>query len=84
VFLREACAGCHRIAGTPATATVGPDLTDFGARQSIGALTVPNDPGRLAGWIIDSQGIKPGNLMPPISLGPADLDAIVAYLESLK
>ena len=84
VFLREACAGCHAVAGTTATATVGPDLTDFGGRASIGAVTVPNDRGHLAGWIVDSQAVKPGNLMPPLTLSPADLDALVAYLESLK
>jgi cytochrome c oxidase subunit 2 len=84
VFLREACAGCHTIQGTGATGTVGPDLTNFGSRGGIGALTVPNNPGNLAGWIANSQTIKPGNLMPPIVLSPADLQNLVAYLESLK
>lgn len=84
VFLREACAGCHRVAGTTAVAEIGPDLTDFGERRSIGAMTVPNDRGRLGGWIVDSQSVKPGNLMPPITLSPADLDAVIAYLEGLR
>jgi cytochrome c oxidase subunit 2 len=84
VFQREACAGCHAIKGTTATGTVGPDLTDFGARRSIGAVTVQNNPGNLAGWIANSQSIKPGNLMPPIVLSPTDLQNVVAYLESLK
>jgi cytochrome c oxidase subunit 2 len=84
VFLRESCAGCHTVRGTSATATVGPDLTNFGSRGSIGALTVPNTPGNLAGWIANSQSIKPGNLMPPIVIGPTDLQNLVAYLESLK
>jgi cytochrome c oxidase subunit 2 len=84
VFVRESCAGCHTIKGTPATGTVGPDLTNFGSRGGIGAFTVPNNPGNLAGWIANSQTIKPGNLMPPIVLSPADLQNLVAYLESLK
>jgi cytochrome c oxidase subunit 2 len=84
VFQREACAGCHTIKGTTATGAVGPDLTDFGARRSIGAVTVQNNPGNLAGWIANSQSIKPGNLMPPIVLSPTDLQNVVAYLESLK
>jgi cytochrome c oxidase subunit 2 len=63
---------------------VGPDLTYFGSRASIGALTVPNTPDNLSRWITDSQSIKPGNLMPPISLSPRDLSALVAYLEGLK
>ncbi|MEA2827715.1 MAG: cytochrome c oxidase subunit [Actinomycetota bacterium] len=84
VFMREACAGCHAIRNTQATATLGPDLSDFGSRQWIGSVTLPNTRGNLAGWISNSQTIKPGNLMPPISLEPDELDALVAYLESLK
>lgn len=84
VFERESCAGCHTIKGTSATGTVGPDLSDFGGRHWIGAITVPNTRGYLAGWISDSQSIKPGNLMPPISLAPDDLNALVDYLEGLK
>ena len=84
VFMREACAGCHTIRGTQAQGTIGPDLTDFGSRSWIGAITVPNTTGFLSGWIANSQSIKPGNLMPPNSLSPSDLTAVVAYLQSLK
>jgi cytochrome c oxidase subunit 2 len=84
VFLRESCAGCHTIRGTTAAGKVGPDLTNFGSRSTIGAATVPNTRNYLSGWIADAQSFKPGNLMPPIPLEPADLDALVAYLESLK
>jgi cytochrome c oxidase subunit 2 len=84
VFMREPCAGCHTIRGTQATATIGPDLTNFGSRMWIGSITIPNTPGNLAGWVANSQSVKPGNLMPPISLSPTDLNNVVAYLESLK
>jgi len=68
----------------PSTAVYAPDLTHFGSRVSIGAGAVPNNRGNLAGWVIDSQSIKPGNYMPPIQLDPKDLQALIAYLESLK
>ena len=84
VFERESCAGCHTIRGTSAQGTVGPELTDFGSRHWIGAITIPNDPARLAAWITNSQQIKPGNLMPPVALDPRDLDDLVAYLEGQK
>jgi cytochrome c oxidase subunit 2 len=84
VFMREACAGCHRIRGTQAQGELGPDLSDFGSRLTIGAGTVENVRGHLAGWVSNSQSIKPGNLMPPVNLSPEDLHALVAYLESLK
>jgi cytochrome c oxidase subunit 2 len=84
VFERSACAGCHTIQGTSATGTAGPDLSDFGGRQTIGALAVPNNRGNLAGWIADSQSIKPGNLMPPVQLSSEELLAVVEYLESQR
>jgi cytochrome c oxidase subunit 2 len=84
IFMRESCAGCHSIRGTQATGTIGPDLTDFGSRRWIGAITVRNTPSNLAAWITDPQDAKPGNLMPPTSLSRAELDAVVAYLESLR
>jgi cytochrome c oxidase subunit 2 len=83
-FMRSTCVGCHTINGTQADGTLGPDLTDFGARRWIGSVTVPNTANNLAAWITDSQAIKPGNLMPPVSLSPDELRAIVAYLEGLE
>ena len=61
-----------------------PDLTDIGSRRTLGANTVPNTDAYLGGWIIDSQSIKPGNLMPPIPMSSNDLHALLAYLRSLK
>ena len=84
VFVNAACVACHAIKNTPANGTLGPDLSNIGGRLSVGAGAVPNDTGNLAGWIIDSQGIKPGNLMPRMQLPAQDLQALVAYLESLR
>ncbi len=83
IFQRETCAGCHTVAGTSANGKVGPDLTGFGQRRTIGAGTVPNDAQHLRQWVQDSQTIKPGNLMPPSHLSNDDLRRLVAYLESL-
>jgi len=84
VFMRSPCAGCHTIRGTPANGTIGPDLTDIGSRRTLGANTIPNDTGHLAGWIVDSQTVKPGNLMPPVPLNSEDIQALLAYLKSLE
>jgi cytochrome c oxidase subunit 2 len=83
-FERQTCAGCHTIRGTSADGTVGPDLTDFGTRQWIGAKTVPNTPENLLRWIRDPGSLKPGVLMPPSPLPESELRALVAYLESLR
>lgn len=79
------CAACHRIAGTAAQGLSGPDLTHIGSRQSLGAGILPNNRGTLIGWIGDSQSIKPNNRMPAYrSLQAAELQALAAYMESLK
>jgi cytochrome c oxidase subunit II len=84
VFLSSSCVLCHTIRGTPAGGTVAPDLTHLASRRTIAAGTLPNTPGHLAGWIIDPQNIKPGNKMPPNTLDAEDLQALLAYLESLQ
>jgi cytochrome c oxidase subunit II len=84
VFLSSSCVMCHAISGTPAGSRIGPDLTHLASRRTIAAGTLPNTRGNLAGWIIDPQSIKPGTRMPANQLDPADLHALLAYLESLK
>ncbi|MDQ3819375.1 MAG: cytochrome c oxidase subunit II, partial [Acidobacteriota bacterium] len=84
VFLTAPCIMCHAIHGTQASATVGPNLTHVASRSTIAAGTLPFTRGHLAGWIIDSQSIKPGNHMPPIALNSEDLQALLDYLQSLK
>lgn len=84
IFMGSACVYCHTIRGTSASGVIGPDLTHIASRSMLGAGAVPNTPGNMAGWVIDSQSIKPGNLMPPIYLESADLQALLAYLETLQ
>ena len=84
VFLASSCRMCHAISGTPAGSRIGPDLTHLASRQTIAAGTLPNTRGNLAGWIIDPQSIKPGAKMPANQLKPNDLQALLAYLESLR
>jgi cytochrome c oxidase subunit II len=84
VFLSGPCAMCHAIQGTPAGSRVGPDLTHLASRRSLAAGTLPNSIGNLAGWIVDPQRVKPGAAMPPNALSPPDLEALLAYLLTLR
>jgi cytochrome c oxidase subunit 2 len=84
VFLSSACVLCHRIGGTDAGATRGPDLTHIASRATLAAGTLENTRDHLGAWIVDSQSIKPGNNMPPNVLKPEDLKALLDYLETLK
>jgi cytochrome c oxidase subunit 2 len=83
-FLSHPCVTCHTVRGTIAGATVGPDLTHIGSRSTIGAGTLENTRGNLAGWIANAQSIKPGCRMPPNPMPGKDLVDLVAYLESLR
>ena len=85
LFLSSGCAACHTIRGTPANGLAGPDLTHVGSRRTLGAGILPNNPGTMAGWIADSQAIKPGNRMPAYHQFSGDeLRAVSDYLVTLK
>jgi cytochrome c oxidase subunit 2 len=84
VFLSNICVNCHTIRGTAAAGTAGPDLTHMGARETIGAGVLPSDVARMRAWLADPQRFKPGSLMPRVPLTDADLDALAAYLVSLR
>jgi cytochrome c oxidase subunit II len=84
VFLSGPCSSCHTIRGTPARGFVGPDLTHLASRTTLAGVTIPNTRDYLARWIDDSQHFKPGNEMPDFRLAGPQLNALVAYLESLK
>ena len=84
VFMTGPCASCHTIRGTSAGSRIGPDLTHVASRQTIAAGTLPNTRGHRAGWVADSQSVKPGNRMPPNLVSGEDLQAVLAYLETLR
>ncbi len=83
-FTTAGCAGCHAIRGVQAVGVLGPDLTHLAGRRTLAAGTIPNEPQRLAEWIRAPDSIKPGSLMPATELENAQLQDLVAYLESLE
>lgn len=85
LFLTSGCGACHTVRGVSEVGKVGPDLTHFGTRTSIGAATLPNTRDNLLAWLADPARIKPGAAMPGYaSLPEADLAAIADYLMGLK
>jgi cytochrome c oxidase subunit II len=85
LFLASGCGACHAVRGTPARGMVGPDLTRVGGRRTIAAGTLPTSREAMARFIRDGEHVKPGNLMPPFAIfTPEDLDAVAAYLMSLR
>ena len=84
LFLSRGCGACHSMRGL-SESRLGPDLTQVGARRSIGAGTLPGGVGNIAAWIASAQHLKPGNPMPSFDrLEGPELRALAGYLESLK
>ncbi|MBX3011666.1 MAG: cytochrome c oxidase subunit II [Caldilineaceae bacterium] len=84
IFLDRPCAQCHAIAGTPATGRLGPDLTHLASRRTLAAGIMENNLGNLGGWLVDPQHTKSGNLMPASVLSGEELQALLAYLQTLE
>lgn len=78
------CAACHAIDGSKAAGKIGPNLTHFATRSSMAGALLDLNEQNVRLWLTDPQAVKPGNLMVIPKQTPQDLDALVAYLMSLK
>ncbi len=84
VFTEADCGSCHTVQGTEAEGTEGPDLTHVASRPTIGAGAAPNAPQDLAAWVADPHTVKEGVAMPAADISDEELEAVVAYLETLE
>jgi cytochrome c oxidase subunit 2 len=84
IFETTACINCHTVSGTVANGRFGPDLTHLMSRDTIAAGAAKNTPENLRQWILNPDAIKPGSLMPAMQLSDQDLDALTAYLQTLR
>jgi cytochrome c oxidase subunit 2 len=83
-FRSRTCVQCHTIQGVAAEGDVGPDLTHFASRATLGAGVADNTPEELNRWLNDPQSMKPGCYMPRMRLTSTEMTDLVAYLESLR
>jgi cytochrome c oxidase subunit 2 len=84
IFAVQNCGSCHTIAGTPWNGLAGPNLSHFGSRPTISAGVLENTTENLHRYLRDPQAVKPGINMPNFRLTAEEIDALTAYLESLK
>jgi cytochrome c oxidase subunit II len=72
-FKNNGCYGCHIIGkfGTP----IGPNLSEVGRKYA---------PEYLARWLRDPELQRPSAHMPKLELTEADVQALAAYLASLR
>lgn len=73
VFKDQGCYGCHTVGktGTP----IAPDLSRIGAKH---------DQAYLGAWLRDPAQQKPRQHMPKLKLTEAEVQALTAYLGSLR
>lgn len=84
LFEQRPCGACHTVRGSNASGNNGPDLTHLASRRSLAAGMLPMNRGTLAAWIADPQTIKPGSNMPLVPLTGPELQAMTAWLMSLR
>ena len=84
LFSSLSCISCHSVSGTPGNGVFGPDLTHLMSRWTLGAGAARNTPENLRAWVKDPATFKTGALMPAMKLDDAQLDALVAYLVTLR
>ena len=84
LFQRTACINYHTLGGTVADGTYGPTLSHLMSRETIGAGAAWNTEENLRKWVQDPATFKPGVRMPDMKLSSEEVDALVAYLVTLK
>ncbi len=84
IFSTGACIGCHTINGTAANGKTGPNLTHVASRTAVAGGILNNTEGNLRRWLSNPPGVKPGSIMPNLNLTRTEIDALTAYLQSLK
>lgn len=77
IYQQRACLNCH-------ATSAGPDLNHVASRQTLGSGILPNNPANLKLWLLNPHQFKPGAHMPDFQLSEHDVDALVAYLETLR
>ena len=73
VFRDQGCYGCHTVGamGTP----IAPDLSHIGAKR---------DHVYLVRWLRDPSAVRAAAHMPKIQLSESEIEALAAYLSSLR
>jgi cytochrome c len=82
-WIQRGCSGCHIAPGIPGGGQIGPNQTHFSARPTIAGGLLPNTPEGVARWLKDPPAVKPGTLMPDLSLTDEQIKDLTAFLYSL-
>lgn len=89
-FVNGPCTACHAVTGVqgsngqPLVANGGPNLTHFASRTCFAGCMLSTSEANLKKWLADPPAVKAGSWMPDYGLTQDQIDALTAYLLSLK
>jgi cytochrome c oxidase subunit 2 len=79
------CSACHALdPSLDAAPATGPNLAHFASRDNFAADMFPRTDENLRAWLAGPPDVKPGARMPDLGLTGEQIDALVAYLQSLE
>ena len=78
------CHNCHTLGDNQALQPIGPNLTHLYSRKTFAGATFDLNELNLRHWLQHSAEMKPGNDMSAISPNSEQVDALIAYLTTLK
>lgn len=89
LFAGRACSTCHVVDGqyedqVLPESPAAPNLTKLFSRECFAGCSFELDRNNLEAWLRNPPGQKPGSLMPNLNLTEQDIDALYAYLETLR
>ncbi len=89
----NSCIACHAVTGISG-GILGPNLTHMASRTTIAGGILANTEENLRAWLRDPAAVKPGQGsegpnggiigMPNVGLTEEEIDALVAYLQTLR
>jgi cytochrome c oxidase subunit 2 len=81
----QGCGACHGIRGTPHAATIGPDLSRFGERRTLGAGILSPTFDNIAAFIRAPQASKPDVRMPAYpQLSQEEVDPFRPFIDQVS
>ena len=86
VYLNAGCTQCHVINGVWDVQgdRIAPNLTHFAVRNVFAGAALENNRENLTRWLANPAEVKPGTFMPNHELTESEINALIAYLETLK
>jgi cytochrome c oxidase subunit 2 len=86
VYLNAGCTQCHVVNGVWDVQgdRIAPNLTHFAVRNVFAGAALENNRENLTRWLANPAEVKPGTFMPNLELTESEINALIAYLETLK